>query len=107
FASLQNLQDGPTRLVITTTVGNESIACNTSGGHATCAGALIGDPELGGVVLLANNGKVLSKGTITAIPVLVITGLTFTPNPVTNGATFSATFAGSNLASDTHFDVLF
>src|SRR5262249_55094074 len=88
FANLLNLQDGSTRLVVTTTVGNESIACNASGGRAICTGTLIGDPELGGVVLLANNGKILSKGTIAATPALVITGLSFTPNPVTNGAAF-------------------
>lgn len=107
FASLQNLQDATTRLVITTTVGNESIPCNESGGRATCTGALIGDPELGGVALLANNGKIASKGTITATPALVITDLSFSPNPVNNGSTFSATISGLNLTSQTNFDVLF
>ena len=107
FANLQNLQDAPTRLIITTTVGNESIACNESGGRATCTGTLIGDPELGGVAVLANNGKLLSKGTIAATPALVISGVTFIPNPVNNGSSFSATIAGSNLTSQTNFDVLF
>jgi hypothetical protein len=107
FASLQGLQDAATRLVVTTTVGNETVACNEAAGRATCAGNLVGDPELGGVALLANNGKVLTKGAITATPALVITDLTFSPNPVTNGGTFSANFGGTNLTNQTSFDVLF
>jgi hypothetical protein len=107
FASLQNLQDAPTRLVVTTTVGNESIACNQSAGLATCTGTLIGDPELGGVALLASNGKVASKGTIAAAPAIMITDLSFSPNPVTNGSSFTATIGGSNLTNQTNFDVLF
>jgi hypothetical protein len=107
FANLQNLQDASTRLVVTTTVGNESIACNQAGGRATCTGTLIGDPELGGVALLANNGKILSTGTIAATPPLVITDLSFSPNPVANGLSFTATVGGSNLTSQTNFDVIF
>jgi hypothetical protein len=107
FANLQNLQDAPTRLVVTTTVGNESIACNQAGGGATCIGTLIGDPELGGVALLVNNGKVLSKGTIAATPPLLITDLSLSPNPVTNGLSFTVTVAGSNLTNQTNFDVIF
>ena len=64
-------------------------------------------PSLGGVAVLANNGKILSKGTIAATPALVITGVSFSPNPVNNGSSFSATMAGSNLTSQTNFDVLF
>ena len=107
FASLQNLQDAPTQLVVTTTVGNETVACIESSGRATCTGTLIGDPELGGVAVLANNGKMLSKGTISATPALVITGVSFSPNPVNNGSSFSATMAGLNLTNQTNFDVLF
>jgi hypothetical protein len=107
FASLQNLQDAITRLVVTTTVGNETIACNESGGRATCSGRIIGDPELGGVALLTNNGRILSKGTIAAAPALVVTGVSFSPSTVPNGSSFSATIAGSNLTNQTNFDVLF
>ena len=36
------------------------------GGQANCVGTLIGDPLLGGMVLLGNGGTVLSKGRIAA-----------------------------------------
>src|SRR5262249_26552881 len=36
FASLKGLTDGPTRLVVTSTVGNEMVPCNEAGGQATC-----------------------------------------------------------------------
>ena len=63
---LQGVADATTQLVITTTVGNEVIACGELGGQANCVGTLIGDPLLGGIVLLGNGGTVLSKGRIAA-----------------------------------------
>jgi len=63
---LQGVADATTQLVITTTVGNEVIACGELGGQANCVGTLIGDPLLGGMVLLGNGGTVLSKGRIAA-----------------------------------------
>ncbi len=107
FASLQGLADTPTRLVVTTTVGNESVACNESSGRATCTGTLIGDPELGGVALLANNGKILSKGTIASTPALLVTGIAFSPDPVSGGSSYFGTISGSNLTTQTYFDVRF
>src|SRR5262249_40807067 len=77
FARVQGVTDGSTRLVVTTTVGNEVVACSGSGGQAQCAGTPIGDPLIGGTVLLGNNGKILSKGTISATPALVVTGISF------------------------------
>ena len=61
---LQSVADASTQLVITTTVGNEVIICGELGGQANCAGTLIGDPLIGGMVLLGNGGTVLSKGRI-------------------------------------------
>jgi hypothetical protein len=107
FARLQGLNDAATRLVITSTAGNESVVCNESAGQATCTGALVGDPLIGGVVLLGNSGKILSKGTITATPALIVTGLTFDMATVKSGSTFGATISGSNLTAQTFFDVRF
>src|SRR5262249_33699949 len=64
FARLQGVTDGSTRLVLSTTIGTEVVACDGSGGQALCGGTLIGDPLIGGTVLLGNNGRILSKGTI-------------------------------------------
>jgi hypothetical protein len=107
FASLTGLADATTSLVVTSTAGNETIPCNEAGGQATCTGSLIGDPLIGGLVLLGNAGKILSKGTIAATPAFVVTGLTFDTASVKTGGTFGATIAGSNLTAQTLFDVRF
>lgn len=65
-ASLQGLSDAPTELVVTTTVGNEVVACGETGGQAICPGTLMGDPIVGGWVLAGNGPKLLAKGLITA-----------------------------------------
>src|SRR5207302_8264120 len=72
FANVQGLTDATTLLIVTSTVGNETVACNEAAGKATCTGALIGDPLIGGVVDLANNGKLLSKGAIAQVAPLVV-----------------------------------
>jgi hypothetical protein len=114
FANLAGLTDAPTRLVVSTTVGNESVGCNESSGRATCTGTLIGDPELGGVALLVNNGRILSKGTIASTQALLVTGILFDVGApgtasltLNSGSSFFATFSGSNFPSQTYFDVRF
>src|SRR5262249_10817916 len=98
---------GSTRLVLTTTVGNEVVACAGSGGQALCSATLIGDPLIGGVVLLENNGRILSKGTIVVTPPLLVTGLSFDSNNARIGSTYTATISGSNLTNQTFFDMRF
>ena len=107
FARLQGLTDAPTRLVVTSTVGNETVACNEAAGQATCTGTLIGDPLIGGVALLANNGKVLSKGTIAAVPALLVTDLKLDKTSVAVGGLFNVSISGANLSVQTYFDVRF
>lgn len=107
FASLSGLKDAPTHLVVTTTAGNEIVPCNEAGGTATCSGVVYGDPLIGGVVLVANNGALLSKGTIASTPPLVVTGLTLDTNATFRGSSFFATVAGTNLTAQTYFDVRF
>src|SRR5215468_6149857 len=99
------LSDTPTRLVVTTTAGNEVVPCYESAGQAGCTGTLVGDPLIGGVVLLANGGKVASQGKIAVTPPLIVTGITFDMTTVKVGTSYNATIAGSNLTSQTYFDV--
>jgi len=65
--ALQGVPDGPTELVVTTTVGNEAVPCFGRGGADYCIGTLIGDPLTGGTVLLGNGGTILSKGKIAVV----------------------------------------
>jgi hypothetical protein len=60
----RGIPDANTVLVITTTIGNEVVACGQANGRADCAGTLIGDPLIGGMTLLGNGGTVLAKGRI-------------------------------------------
>jgi hypothetical protein len=105
FANLQSLTDAPTRLVVTTTAGNEVVPCTEAAGQATCTGTVVGDPLIGGVVLLANNGQILSKGTISATLPLTVTGLAFDSTTIRTGWAYNATISGSNLTAQTNFDV--
>jgi hypothetical protein len=107
FASLSGLTDAPTHLVVTTTAGNEIVQCNEAGGAATCSGVVAGDPLIGGVVLLANSGALLSKGTITAGTPLVVTGLTFDTTASHRGSSYGSTVAGTGLTAQTYFDIRF
>jgi len=66
-AILKGLADAPTELVVTTTVGNEVVPCFEIGGQAYCIGMLTGDPMIGGMTLLGNGLKVLSKGRIAQV----------------------------------------
>jgi hypothetical protein len=61
---LKGIADAPTQLVVTTTVGNEVVACGQQAGRADCTGTLIGDPLIGGMTLLGNGGTILAKGKI-------------------------------------------
>jgi hypothetical protein len=63
----KGVADARTLLVVSTTVGNEVVPCGQLAGRADCAGALIGDPLIGGMTLLANGGTVLAKGTIAVV----------------------------------------
>ena len=107
FASLQGLTDAPTRLVVTSTVGNEVVPCNEAAGRAICTGVLVGDPLIGGVVLLANAGKILSKGKIASTAPLVVTDIKFDRTTVATGTGYSVGVSGSNLTPQTFFDVRF
>jgi len=107
FANLHGLADATTLLVVTSTVGNETVSCNETAGNATCTGGLIGDPVIGGVAALANNGKILSKGTIATTAPLAVTGLSLDTQAAHTGSSFVATFSGSNLTPQTLFDVRF
>jgi hypothetical protein len=55
-------------LVVTTTIGNETIPCaiNTSASTAICGGNLLGDPLIGGVATLAVDGAAAARGSIVA-----------------------------------------
>jgi len=105
FANLQGLTDATTQLIVTSTVGNEAVACSEAAGKAMCTGVLIGDPLIGGVVDLANNGKILSKGTIAQTAPLAVTGLTLDTPAAHTASTYVATVSGSNLTAQTYFDI--
>jgi hypothetical protein len=55
-------------MVVTTTVGNETVPCavNKSAATAICGGSLLGDPLIGGVATLAVDGAAVARGTIVA-----------------------------------------
>lgn len=54
------------RINITTTIGNEGVACGKdSPTTVVCNGPLIGDPVIGGTVLVSVDGLTVAKGTIT------------------------------------------
>jgi hypothetical protein len=105
FASLTGLTDAPTRLIVTTTVGNETVPCSEAAGKATCSGNLIGSPVVGGIVDLANNGKILSQGKVAQTAPLVVTDLTLSTSTTVAGSTYVATVVGSNLAAQTYVDI--
>jgi hypothetical protein len=107
FANLSGLTDAPTHLVVTTTAGNEIVQCNEAGGAATCSGVVYGDPLIGGVVLLANNAALLSKGTIAAATPLVVTGLALDTTASHRGSSYGSTVSGSGLTAQTYFDIRF
>ena len=53
-------------LNITTTAGNESVSCGKStSSSAVCNGTLVGDPLIGGSVMLAVDGVPVASGTVT------------------------------------------
>jgi hypothetical protein len=66
-ATLQGLSDSLTELVVTTTVGNETVPCFESMGLGYCVGTLTGDPMVGGMTLLGNANTVVAKGQINLV----------------------------------------
>jgi hypothetical protein len=65
-AVLQSVSGTQVLVNITTTVGNEQISCAVNpGGPAHCAADLVGDPLIGGSVLLGVDGKPVAQGSIT------------------------------------------
>jgi hypothetical protein len=67
-ATLQNLADSLTELVVSTTVGNEVVPCFETMGLGYCVGQLAGDPLVGGMTLLGNGGMAVAKGAIAVVP---------------------------------------
>ena len=65
-AVVQNFGGTTATLSIATTVGSENVSCNANNGAATCAGILLGDPLIGGPVLLVSDGVPVAAGTIHA-----------------------------------------
>jgi hypothetical protein len=65
-ATIQNFGGSTALLSIATTVGSENVWCAGSSGAATCAGILLGDPLIGGPVLLVSDGVPVAGGTIRA-----------------------------------------
>ena len=65
-ATGQNIAGSTALLSIATTVGSENISCRVSSGTATCSGILLGDPLIGGPVLLASDGVPVAAGTVVA-----------------------------------------
>jgi hypothetical protein len=61
-----NIPGSTALLSIATTVGSESVWCSVTNGSGTCSGVLVGDPLIGGPVLLASDGKPVGSGTIYA-----------------------------------------
>jgi hypothetical protein len=105
FASLKGLVDTPTLLVVTTSVGNETVPCNESAGQATCSGSLIGTPVVGSVVDLANNGKLAAQGKTAQTAAVVVTNVTLDTPATVAASTYVATAVGSNLTAQTYFDI--
>lgn len=105
FASLKGLVDSPTLLVVATSVGNETVACNESGGQATCYGNLYGTPVVGSPVDLANNGKIAAQGKTLQTAPLVVTNLTIDTPATSALSTYFVTITGSNLTAQTYFDI--
>jgi hypothetical protein len=65
-ALLQSVSGTTVLLNITTTVGNEQVGCAVNpGGPTHCDATLIGDPLIGGSVLLGVDGTPVAQGTIT------------------------------------------
>jgi hypothetical protein len=64
--SALNIPGSTALLSIATTVGSENVWCSLNNGSATCSGVLVGDPLIGGPVLLASDGKPVAGGTIYA-----------------------------------------
>jgi hypothetical protein len=105
FATLTGLVDSPTLLVVSTSVGNETVPCTEAGGNATCSGNLIGTPVVGSPVDLANNGKIAAQGKTVQTGALVVTNVTLDTPATVAGSTYNATVTGSNLTAKTYFDI--
>jgi hypothetical protein len=105
FASLTGLVDSTTLLVVTTSVGNETVPCTESAGQAICSGNLIGTPVVGSPVDLGNNGKIAAQGPTVPTAALAVTNLTLDTPATVAASTYNATVVGSNLTAQTYFDI--
>ncbi len=64
-ATLQNVPAGIGVLVVSTSIGTESVPCNAgSDGVGSCDGPLLGSPMIGAPVLLGVNGAPVGRGVI-------------------------------------------
>jgi hypothetical protein len=66
-ATAQNIPGATALLSIATTIGSENVPCIVNNGAATCFGILLGDPLIGGPVLLASDGTPVASGKIGAV----------------------------------------
>ena len=105
FATLTGLTDTPTRLVVATSVGNETVACNEAGGTATCSGILYGTPVVGSPVDLANNGKIAAQGKTVQTTPMIATNITLDTPATVAASTYFSTVAGTGLTAQTSVDI--
>ena len=67
-ASLQGVNGMSAIVNVTTTMGNEVVECSIDvNASASCSGTIVGDPLVGGVVLVGVDGKPSGKGAIAAV----------------------------------------
>ena len=105
FATLSNLANTTTLLVVATSVGNESVPCTLSGASATCSGILYGTPVVGSVVDLSNNGKLAAQGRIVQTTPMVATNITLDTPATVAASTYFSTVAGTGLTAQTSVDI--
>jgi parallel beta-helix repeat protein len=84
---------------------NRTAAGTTNGGFGiTC---LVGAHVSGSLGTLTGARGSLHADSTCINSTLNVSGLSFAPNSVTRGGTFTATFSGANLSAQTYFDVRF
>jgi hypothetical protein len=68
-ATLQGITGKLGTVVVATTVGNESVECSIdyTSGNASCNGNLLGDPMVGGPVLVGIDGAPAAHGTVAPV----------------------------------------
>jgi hypothetical protein len=65
-ATLQGITGKLATVVVATTIGNESVECSIDykSGSGNCNGNLLGDPMVGGPVLVGVDGAPAARGTV-------------------------------------------